>query len=56
MFENTVAVAGGVGNAEELADAEVVEAGAAVGVAVDAESGAFAVPAEVEAVGEEVAA
>jgi hypothetical protein len=72
MFENTVAVAGGVGNAEELADAEAAEAGAAVAVAVDVESGAVAVavdvesgavavfgvavPAEVEAVGEEVAA
>ena len=43
MFENTVAVAGGVGNAEELADAEAAEAGAAVAVAVDVESGAVAV-------------
>jgi hypothetical protein len=61
IWLNTFAPAGGVGNAEELADAEAIEAGAAVVVAVDVESGAaavfgVAVPAEVEAVGEEVAA
>jgi hypothetical protein len=55
MFENTVAVAGGVGNAEELAEAEAAEAGAAVAELVAAVVFGAAVPAEVEA-GVEVAA
>jgi len=46
---NTFAPAGGVGNAEELADAEATEAGVAVVVAVDVEPGVVAVVVSVDA-------